>query len=157
MASMTAQVLIGSPHPFHGGINPTHKIYLSENSRPALILMREDIHEENTKDTFDKATWIPTLENMLDDILLMVSYFILKDEYISKELSKINSKDLRFLEMYEDINEETRLKLYESNKDIINGYKDLILIFSIFKGSSLLSATSKIKDYKIDYELCVSK
>ena len=157
MASMTAQILIGSPHPFHGGINPTHKIYLSENSRPALILTREDIHEQNTKDAFDKATWIPTLENMLDDILLMISYFVLKNESISQELSKIKSKDLRFLEMYEDINEETRLKLYKSNKDIIGGYKDLKLVFSIFKGSSLLSATSKIKDYKIDFELCISK
>ena len=48
MATMTAQILVGNPHPYHGGINPTHKIYLSESSRPALILIREDIHEQNT-------------------------------------------------------------------------------------------------------------
>ena len=156
MASMTAQILIGNSHPFHGGINPTHKIYLSENSRPALILTQEDIHEQNTKDTFDKVTWIPTLENMLDDILLMISYFILKDEIISQELSKIGSKKLSFLEMYEDISEETRLKLYKSNKDIIGGYKDLKLIFSIFKGSSLISAIKEIKNYGLNFELCVA-
>ena len=157
MATMTAQILIGSPHPYNGGINPTHKIYLSENSRPALILTREDIYEQDTKDTFEKVTWIPTLENMLDDILLMVSFFILKDEYILQELSKIDVKKLNFLEMYEEIDEETRLKLYKSNKEIIGGYKDLKFIFSIFKGSSLISAINEIKIFKIEHELCVSK
>ncbi len=157
MATMTAQILIGSPHTYHGGINPTHKIYLSENSRPALILTREDIHEKGTKDTFEKVTWIPTLENMLDDILLMVSFFILKDEYISQELSKIDVKKLNFLEMYEDIDKETRLKLYKSNKEIIGGYKDLKFIFSIFEGSSLISAINEVKLFKIEHELCISK
>jgi hypothetical protein len=161
MATMTAQILIGSPHPYHGGIIPSHKIYLSENSRPALIMAKENIgedsYEQNTKNAFDKVTWIPTLENMLDDILLMVSFFILKDKYISEELLKIDNKKLSFLELYEDIDEKTRFDLYQSNKKVIGGYKDLKFIFSIFKGSALIAETNKIKDYKIDYELCVSK
>jgi hypothetical protein len=156
MATFTAQMLIGQKHSYDSGIiNISHSLYLSENSRPAWILTPTDIFNEH-KQAQPRITWIPTLENMLDDILLMVSYFILKDENISQELSKIDSKKLSFLEMYEDIDKETRLKLYKSNKDIIGGYKDLKLVFSIFKGSSLISAIEEIKNYGLDYELCVA-
>ena len=31
MASLTAQLLIGSPHPNDGGIIPSHYLFLSEN------------------------------------------------------------------------------------------------------------------------------
>ncbi len=43
MSAMTAHILIGNPHPYHGGIIPLHKIYLSENSRPVLIFIEEEL------------------------------------------------------------------------------------------------------------------
>lgn len=42
MAAYTAQALVGQAHPNHGGITPTHRLYLSENSRPAWILLPEE-------------------------------------------------------------------------------------------------------------------
>lgn len=36
MATFTAQILVGSPHPNHGGINPTYSLFLSENSRSCM-------------------------------------------------------------------------------------------------------------------------
>ena len=36
---MTAQILVGSDNHFHGGINPTHACFLSENSRPAWAVV----------------------------------------------------------------------------------------------------------------------
>ena len=38
MATLIAQILIGSSHPYDGGINPTHCLFLSENSKPAWVL-----------------------------------------------------------------------------------------------------------------------
>ncbi len=39
MAPFTAQILVGHAHPYDGGINGiTHTLYLSENSRPGLII-----------------------------------------------------------------------------------------------------------------------
>ena len=35
MATLTPQILVGIPHPNHGGINPSHFLFLSENNRPA--------------------------------------------------------------------------------------------------------------------------
>ena len=33
MATLTAQILIGSEHPYHGGMGPSHQLFLSENDR----------------------------------------------------------------------------------------------------------------------------
>jgi hypothetical protein len=72
MGTYTAQVLIGTPHPNHGGIHPTHQLMLSENSRPAWILTSW----ENTE---EEKVWIPTIESMLEDGLLMIAFYLLKE------------------------------------------------------------------------------
>ena len=38
MSSMTAQIAVGHPDMYHGGIRPTHVVWLSENDRPGWIL-----------------------------------------------------------------------------------------------------------------------
>jgi hypothetical protein len=156
MPTMTAHILIGNSHTYHGGIIPFHRIYLSENSRPALILIDEKINWEKPKEAFSKVTWIPTIENMLEDILLMVSIFALKDNDVLQQISKFIKKDLEYLEMYDDFKENQRQILYSLNKKRINGYNDLKVIFSIFNDSALKSEIKKLKNYKFDYELCVS-
>jgi hypothetical protein len=40
MGTITAQILVGSPHLYHDGLMPTHQVFLSENSRPARVLTR---------------------------------------------------------------------------------------------------------------------
>jgi hypothetical protein len=53
MASFTAQILVGSAHPYNGGIIPTHFLFLSENDRPAWILVPENV---DSKGTIEKVT-----------------------------------------------------------------------------------------------------
>jgi hypothetical protein len=156
MSTMTAHILIGNSHIYHEGIIPFHRIYLSENSRPALIFIDDNINWDKPKETFSKVTWIPTIENMLEDVLLMVSVFAVKDKDVLQQISKFIKKGLEYLEMYDDFKENQRQILYSLNKKRINEYKDLKIIFSIFNGSTLRSAIKNIKDYKFDYELCVS-
>ncbi len=79
MATFTAQILVGSPHPNHGGINPTHSLFLSENSRPAWILV-DPYPDSGPRNS--RIVWIPTLENMLEDALLMIAVYVCKDDGI---------------------------------------------------------------------------
>ena len=39
MGTLTAQMLVGSPHPQFGGILPSHTLYLTKNDRPAWTLV----------------------------------------------------------------------------------------------------------------------
>ena len=85
MATTTATILVGRAHQNHSGIIPTHLIRLTENSRPALIMQSLEGME-------DVKIVIPTLENMVDDIYLMIAVFVLKKfenlEHIHNEESK---------------------------------------------------------------------
>ena len=88
MSTTTAIILIGQAHQNHSGINPTHLIRLTENDRPALILQSIESKEK-------PIIIVPTVENMVDDIYLMISVFILKGlnpgkELISKERQSIH-------------------------------------------------------------------
>jgi|TARA_B100001971_G_C18207592_1_gene548595 hypothetical protein len=49
MGSFTTQILVGSGDSNHGGIYPTHFMYLSENDRPAWILMGQNVFDNAEK------------------------------------------------------------------------------------------------------------
>jgi hypothetical protein len=61
MGTMTAQILVGSGHPYHDGISPSHYLFLFENNQPAWVLVKENIFPGNTRE-IDKITWAPTLK-----------------------------------------------------------------------------------------------
>ena len=155
MATMTAQILIGTSHTWHGGIIPDYRIYLSENDRPALILTSEEIYSGNTV-SIKKIVWIPA-ENWLDDILLMISAIVLKNEKIIELLNKNRKSNLEYLELYKEFDLVSLNNLYAENKKIINEYKGLKVIFSIFQDSSLSLNIKRLKSYKFQYELCTSQ
>jgi len=154
MGTLTAQILVGSAHLYHGGINPSHIIYLSENDRPAWILVNEHIF---SKKTGEKITWIPTLEHTLEDALLMIAIYAVKDSRICEMAKKffgcgINHK----LELYKDTKPQDREQLYQKCREIdFIGYGCKIVI-TILKGSSLQNAVDILKSYKIEAEICSS-
>jgi len=154
MAALTAHILVGTPHQNHDGINPTHYLFLSENSRPAWILVPENIYNEEPA-KFNKITWIPTLENMLEDALLMIAIHVIKDkelcdlsvEYFRKNVSE-------WTELYEDIDEKDLKKLHKKCSELRNRYK---LVISVFEGSSIRSNHMKaLENYKMDVEVCTA-
>jgi len=147
LGSYSAQIIVGTPHPNHGGIIPDKFINLSENSRPALVLKEED----------KERVWIPTLENTIEDALLMVAYFVVKDEEALDALKSI--KDVtgeEHLEMYETFTDEQREKLYMANRKALGKYEDLKIVVTVLEGSLFKKQLPVLEHYDFDMEVCLS-
>lgn len=155
MGTFTSQILVGQKHSYDGGIiNITHMLYLSENSRPAWILTPADIFNEHAQDPPKRITWIPTVEHMLEDALLMIGLYVVKDTELlklAKECFHAATKD--FIELYQDVNPEKLQKLYKYTKNIMSPHK---IILSAFQGSSITNQLTVLKDYQNDIEVCKS-
>ena len=140
MATTTAIIFIGHAHQNHSGINPTHLIQFTENSRPALIMSDIEGKEE-------RIVIIPTLENTIDDIYLMISVYILKLVKPSKEMHNSKGDSL-----YEILDEKERQDLYKKTIAILK--KNTIkVVINILDDSNLLSLIEQIKKYPNDYEI----
>lgn len=140
MATTTATILIGSAHQNDSGINPTHFIQFTENDRPALILHAIDGESK-------KIVIIPTIENTIDDIYLMIAVFILKAIKPSKKINSIKRESL-----YEILNEDERKTLYKKTKEILTANR-IKVVFNILDNSHLLNQLKQIKKYPNDIEV----
>ena len=140
MATTTATILIGRAHQNDSGINPTHLIQFTENDRPALIL-------HSIEGGSKKVVIIPTIENTIDDIYLMIAVFVLKAIKPSKKLNSITRKSL-----YEILDEEERKTLYKKTKEILTANR-IKVVFNILDNSHLLNLLKQIKKYPNDIEI----
>ena len=150
MATLTAQILIGTGHPYHDGINPTHYLFLSENSRPALILVEENIFNE--KSSTNKIIWIPTIENMFGDALLMINFHVLKSEKLASFLEKqgidLNKDFGNLYDIYEKLSKENNITMKDLNDlniEIFKEYGDAKLVVSILEESTIYRQIDSIK------------
>jgi hypothetical protein len=143
MATTTATIFIGTSHPNDGGINPKYLIRFTENDRPALILSELEGKME------DKVI-IPTIENTIDDIYLMIGVFILKKIKPSK---KINNKKRDSL--YDILDKTERKKLYKQTLKLINEF-NIKVVINILEGSHLLQIIEQINKYPNDFEVTIT-
>lgn len=154
MGTFTSQILFGQKHPYESGIiNISHHLYLSENSRPAWILTEADQFGEK-EERQPNVTWIPTLENMLEDALVMIGLYILKNEeliYLANQFFK--DPKSHFIELYDDIEPKQLENLYSIARKIQSGHKIMV---SVFQGSSVFHHLPVLKQYQHDIEVCVS-
>lgn len=154
MATFTAQILIGTEHPYHGGINPTHFLFLSENDRPAWILTNENITGENPD--VEKIVWNPTTENMFEDALFMINLYIEKDKTLIAYL-KENHKKINFntnnISIPEILDKKELEKIYQLNLDLLKKNKSLKLVVSIFADSSLKDIVKSLNGSEIKCEI----
>lgn len=151
MATLTAQILIGSPEPNHDGINPTHYLFLSENDRPAWMLVDQNIFQEE-QGSFPKVTWLPTLENMLEDALLMVAICVLKKREIVKMAKDFHIRtEAKKVDLNSNLNDSQRNTLYRKCREISDFPK---VIISVFKGSMIENQLSVLEQYKMEVEVC---
>lgn len=145
MATITAQLLIGEAHNWHGGIMNTATVYLYENSRPAWVYKPADRKEEN-------IYWIPTVENMLEDGLLLAAVHIWGNDDIIRTLKAAAGSDsFEQLELY-NLSKEDRDILYKKCRALDNGAK---VILSVFNGSSLLGQAGIMERYQVEHEICL--
>ncbi|MHB1376159.1 MAG: hypothetical protein ACYCXB_01885 [Candidatus Humimicrobiaceae bacterium] len=154
MATFTAQILIGTEHPYHGGINPTHFLFLSENDRPAWILTNENITGESPD--IEKIVWNPTAENMFEDALFMINLYIVKDKTLVAYL-KENHKKVNFntsnISIPEILDKKDLEKIYQLNLDLLKKNKSLKLVVSIFADSSLKDIVKSLNGSEIKCEI----
>lgn len=151
MATLTAQVLVGRAHPNHGGINPTHYLFLSENDRPAWVLVPENVFGKSPTNA-EGITWIPTTEHMLEDALLMRAIHVLRDEEIVKLADGyFLNRDRKRVELYDDILESHLGELRDKSRALRVDHK---VVLTVLKESRSLSQLSVLERYKMDLEVC---
>jgi|SRR5690625_3216203 len=152
MGTFTSQILVGRKHPYEGGINNiSHKLYLTENGRAGWIL-KEVNDNENQVTENKKVIWIPTIENMLEDALVMIGLYVLKDAqliHLAEQYFKSNYENQAVL--YGDIEPHHLEELYVQARKIVSNHKILI---SVFRGSSISKQLSVLKHYQNDIEVC---
>ena len=148
---LTAQILVGQSHPHQDGICPTHNLYLSENHRAAWTLVNQNLfpQEENQ---FSTVTWIPTIENMLEDALLMIAIYIVKDpEVVAMAQSFSDQIHAERMELYDSFTTEQLDQLYQKCRALSEFPK---VVITAFRGSTIESHLIVVKDYKMDVEAC---
>lgn len=150
MGTMTAQILVGSSHPNHDGIQPTHWLFLSENSKSAWVLTSQNIFEEDI--TTNQIIWIPSIDNMLEDAFLMIAIHIEQNPEVI-DLAKSFSKNIgaERLELYEEFKDSQRQQLYEKCRQMSQFPK---VIISVFQSSTIQMQLKIIEQYQMDVEVC---
>ena len=153
MSAVTALILIGQSHPHHGGNRHFAEILLEEGSRPALNLRWMEPISKSGPAVFRKFTMIPTLENMLDDAVLMIAYAVSRDSKIFTKVNEItNDAPLKShrLAMYRDFTAEQRIELYTRAKLIENFPK---VTWCLFKNSEIKKSMIQLEDYNFETEI----
>lgn len=152
MGSYTAQILVGSGHPNGGGVIPSHLLFLSENSRPAWILTALVPDDQEGSKTI---TWIPTLEHILEDALLLISVYVLKEpEICALAKEAFADRDLSRVTLYDDIQPEKLQALRVRCRSLDMKYK---LVITVCDSSSIGRDLSALAHYGMDVEVCTPK
>ena len=175
MGTYTCQILLGSNHPYHGGILPGYQLFLRENDRAAWILRKIPPVEEN--DDEEAICWIPVRpETIMRDAMMLLAYHLLKEPKFVRETEEVMGEsvdkgaDLNNMgwdsekkewnnSWYDKVDE-----LYESCKRIKNWPS---MVITILDGSSLENSKLNsgkwagelevLNDYDIKAEVCLSQ
>jgi hypothetical protein len=150
MATMTAQILIGSAHQNHGGINPSHFLFLSENSRPAWILTPQNIHPDD-RPVPPRVVWIPTPDNLLFDALAMIALHVCRDASVLEAAGEAFEDPLaERLELIDDAKGPLDA-MYNACRNIEHFPK---LVITLFEDARLDEQLPILDDFTMDVEVC---
>jgi len=152
MSTTTAIATIGNAHLYHGGISADYLVHLTENSSPFLQLFRLQPSLQEPRITLI-ASWTPTVERMLEDLLLLVGALVCGDPMLLSELlSRTGSDELPRLCLY-DIADEHRKGIY----DLLQKMKfNTKVVLTVLEGCTLVNQVDRLPEYDVDCELCIS-
>ena len=142
MATTTAIILIGKAHQNDSGILPRCLVFLTENSRPAFTI-------KSINGSGKEIIIIPTIEDTIDDLYLMIAVYILKIIKPKKELFSEDRKS-----MYDLFTHNERERMYLETMIILKKFR-MKLVFNLLDCCSLLNQIETIKKYPNDYEITV--
>ena len=165
MATWTAQILVGSGHPNHGGIMAGYQLFLSENDRPCWECfpifpprLGEVLKNEG------HTVWIPPGPgSILECGLLMVALHCFDPMArlpVNKELvSSAKSMSKKIMDKFVDMSiltDKQFKELYDMAKKIkINDSTKLIV--TVLAGSSITGQIKELKKHKYDVEVAYSE
>ena len=153
MGTMTAQILVGESHPYQGGIIPSHMLFLSENSRPAWTLKPLLFDQDRANDK-KEIVWIPTVDHMLEDALLMIALHIQQDHELIQLAKSLYRNALHArVELYESFDVSQRMQLYEKCR-MLSEYPKIII--SVFNESTIKDQLQVLNGYQMESEVCCS-
>jgi len=164
MASMTAQLVVGHSDMYHGGIYPTHIVWLSENSRPAWVLeaaMRDSSgapgadpkDQDQPTWTQERVTWVPSApEHILEDGLLLIALHVLRDESVL-ELAKSRLPAL-FEGEWLDLTKLEADALSELREQCSRSELAYKLIVTVLGGSALEEQLPILEQFPMEVEVC---
>jgi hypothetical protein len=151
MGTVTAQIMVGSSHRYHGGITPSHALYLSENDRPAWVLIQHDLMGQ--EDSRRAATWIPTVDHMLEDGLTMIAAEVVGAPGLTTKFRSKLDND-RFLTLPEAFSEEELQGLREIGRAQFGGLR---IIITVLPESTIMSQLHVLDTYNLDAVVCLPR
>jgi len=154
MAAVTAIVLVGNPHTNDGGNRSFAMIELEEGSRAAFSIKANSFRGiAQDAEYFRKFTVIPSVEFMVDDLILMIAYAICRNSEIFAQVNAFTENAAlngHRLNIYDDLSMEQRMGLYETLK--LARYLPK-LTFCLFEQTGLTSSISHLREYQMECEV----
>jgi hypothetical protein len=152
MSAVTAIILVGGSHPNNGGNRDFAQVTLEEGERPALIV-RWTQQKHAREERFRTFTMITTLENLLDDAVLLIAYAVCRVQCIFELVNTLdNARALQSgkMHMFQDFTEEARLTLCAATKQLDDCPK---LTWCLSKGTSLEPSMAHLAHYSMECEV----
>lgn len=135
MPGLTAQILITHPQ------TENLEFILHEHHRPAWILRNGE----------QRIVWIPTLEHMLEDGLLMIAIYVFKyPEIVQLAQEYFHNEQENRAELYQDITSDHLQILYQKNR---SRRWECGLIISVFEQAHIFSELPILEAYSMDLEV----
>ncbi len=155
MSTVTAQIIVGTSPVWSGGIVPDYQLFFSENSRPAWALYKIPGGSGNhLPDPGRPVVWIPTIEHLLEDAIVMIHRYVIDDEVVAEQVDrKLREKEPGRAELYRDIDLHDLEIIRELCRKSTFQYK---LLITVLAGSSIESQLGVLKRYSFEYEICGS-
>jgi hypothetical protein len=99
------------------------------------------------------AVWIPTVEDMLEDGLLMIGLLVVQNPALTAAAAGFRRRFADRVEMYDDIGESERRRLYDLCQKLGPETKAII---TVLDGSSVRNQLAVLAHYQLGVEVCPS-
>ena len=148
MGYFTAQIIAGSEGIYEDSFYPCNYLFLYEHFRAVWILTG---NMNNDDEKIKKKFWIPTVDHMLEDALLMIAIHVVKNPIIIETARDYYRNILsdRKVYLYEVFNDKQRASLYELCRKKIRRDKFPELIIMALNNSTIINQFNILDNYDI--------